>query len=141
MAFGLSAKTLLEKDKNRDAFYEWDKVDKALGSRSPCGTSRSKTCPRDIGLYGHREALGSPQSGTRAIPDGKDPALLKEEKLISSSARCPWAAMRSEGIANIPGQHRGLQLVAKHDGKETIKITSTAAFEKLLPKAKPAAKK
>src|SRR4051812_8744329 len=72
-------KTLLEKDKNRDAFNEWDKVDKALGIKVAARNISLKDMPEGtldfiviVKRWGRSPEVFESYSGTEKLP-----ALLK----------------------------------------------------------------
>src|SRR5829696_7946135 len=72
-------KTLLEKDKDRDAFYEWDKVDKALGIRVAAKNVSFKDLPEGtldytviVKRWGRSPELFESYTGTEKLP-----AMLK----------------------------------------------------------------
>jgi len=139
--FRLSAqKTLLEKDKNRDAFYQWDKVDKALGLK----VAAKNVSLKDLGegtldytvivkRWGQVPEVLESYTGTEKLPP-----ILKGGEINLIVGKVPMGGWEnSSNRKQFQDSIEGWQVVVKHDGKETIKITSTGSFEKLLPKAKP----
>jgi hypothetical protein len=134
-------KTLLDKANNRDAFYAWDKVEKALGLKVAAKNISFKELPEGsleyvviVKRWGHTPELFESYSGSEKLP-----ALGKSGEANLIIGKVPiggWetTSNRKQFVDSI----EGWQVIARHDGKETIKLTSTASFEKLLTKAKPA---
>ncbi len=133
-------KTLLDKANNRDAFYAWDKVDKALGLKVAAKNISFKDLPEGtleyvviVKRWGHRPELFESYSGSEKLP-----ALAKSGEVNLVIGKVPLGGWEtSSNRKEFADTIEGWQVIAKHGGKETIKIVSTAAFEKLLPKAKP----
>ena len=133
-------KTLLEKDKDRDQFYEWDKVEKALGLKVAARNISFKDLPEGtleytviVKRWGRTPELFESYTGSEKLP-----ALVKGAEANLTIARVPLGGWEIGGNRKqFQDSIEGWQVIAKHGGAETIKITSTAAFEKLLPKAKP----
>jgi hypothetical protein len=136
-------KTVLERDKDRDAFYAWDKVDKALGLKvsgknisfkeMPEGTLEYKVVVR---RWGHSPTLYHSYSGTEKVPPLKTGATFD---LVTGKVKM--------GGWEIGGNRKryqdtleGWEIIVKHGGLETIRLTSTAEFAKVSAKAKPGPK-
>jgi hypothetical protein len=133
-------KTQLDKQNNKDVFYEWDKVEKALGLKVAARNISFKDLPEGtleytviVKRWGRTPELYENFSGTE-----KFPALIKSAEANLVVGKVPlggWEtnSNRKEFMDSI----EGYQVIVKHDGKETVKIVSNAAFAKLLPKTKP----
>ncbi len=136
-------KTVLERGKDREAFTYWDKVDKALGLKVYGRNISLKDLPEGtldyiviVRRWGYSPARYDSYRGSE-----KFPALIKGAETNLTVGQVPLGGY--EGLSNrkqYQDSIEGWQIIVKHDGKETLKITSTAAFDKLLPKAKPGAK-
>lgn len=133
-------KTLLEKSKDRDAFYQWDKVDKALGIKVFARNISIKDFPEGtldyvviVKRWGHTPYVYESYSGSEKLG-----ALLKGAETTLTVAKVP---IRGYEIGGNRKQYQdsveGWRLTVKHEGKETITITSTNSFDKLLARAKP----
>jgi len=132
--------TLLEKEKDRDAFDQWDKVDKALGIKVAARNVSFKDLPEGtleyvviVKRWGHSPELLESYTGTEKLP-----ALAKSAEINLTVGKVPMSGYEIGGNRKqFQDSIEGWQIIVKHEGKETIRITSTSSFEKLLPKAKP----
>ena len=138
-----ATKITLEKDKDRDAFDQWDKVDKALGLRVTARNMSFKDMPEGtveciviVKRWGRSPELLESYSGREKLP-----ALLKGTEANLTIGKVPMSGYEIGGNRKqFQDSIEGWQVIAKHEGKETVRITSTNTFEKLLKKAKPAGK-
>ena len=136
-------KTQLEKGKDKDAFYEWDKVEKALGLKVAAKNVSFKDLPEGtieytvlVKRWGQTPDLIHNYSGTEKLAALKAGA---EANLIVG--KVPLGGWEIGGNRKqFSDSIEGWQIVVKHDGKETIKLTSTGSFEKYLKIAKPGPK-
>ena len=137
-------KTLLEKSKDRDAFHQWDKVDKALGlkvagknvsfSDLPEGTLEYTVI---VKRWGHTPERFESYTGTE-----KFPALKRGDDANLTVGMVPMSGYEIGGNRKqFQDSIEGWRITVTHGDVETIKITSTSTFEKLLGKAKPGRKK
>ena len=135
-------KTTLEKDKDRDAFYDWDKVDKALGLKVAAQNVSFKDMPEGtlsfvviVKRWGRIPEVFESYSGTVKLP-----ALVKGAEANLTVGKVPLSGYEAGGNRKqFQDTIEGWQIIVKHAGVETIKLTSTGTFEKLQHKAKPAA--
>jgi hypothetical protein len=133
-------KTVLDKETNRDAFDQWDKVDKALGLKVAAVNTSFKDLPEGtleytviVKRWGRSPELYESYTGTE-----KFPALIKGADANLVVGKVPMSGYEIGGNRKqFQDSIEGWQVIVKHADKETIKLTSTAAFVKLLPKAKP----
>lgn len=133
-------KTLLEKDKERGAGYYYDTVSKALGLKIAARNTSFKDFPEGtleytvlVKRWGYNPARIEKYSGTEAIP-----ALRKGAEANLTVARVPLGGYEAGGNrTRYQDSIEGWQVIAKHNGAETIKITSTSDFEPMLKKAEP----
>src|SRR5829696_5990000 len=84
-------KTLLEKEKDRDAFDQWDKVDKALGIKIAARNVSFKDLPEGaleyiviVKRWGHTPEILESYSGTE-----KFPALIKSAEANMTVGKVP----------------------------------------------------
>ncbi len=130
-------KTMLDSEKNRDQFYDWDKVKKAYALRCdikntsfndlPAGTLRWTVILKKWGrndLYyrykGEEEFPALPRGKTIEMIVGKIP--IEGYEMNNS---------RSEYVDSI----EGYQVVILHERKETIAFVSPSSFKRLDEKA------
>ena len=133
-------KTLLEKSKDRDAFNQWDKVEKALGIKAVVQNISLKSIPEGsieyiviVKRWGRTPTAYEKYQGTEKVP-----ALLTGAKADLTLAKVPLGGYEIGGNRKqFQDSIEGWQLTITHEGKETVKLTSTSSFEKLLAKAKP----
>jgi hypothetical protein len=139
--FRLTAqKTLLEKGKDQDAFYQWDKVDKALGIKVAAKNVSLKDLPEGtieytviVKRWGRVPEVLESYTGTEKLP-----ALLKGGEANLIVGKVPLGGWETNSNRKeFQDSIEGWRVVAKHGDKETVKVTSTSSFEKLLAKAKP----
>ncbi len=136
-------KVTLEKDKDKDAFDQWDKVKKALGIKVAARNISFKDMPEGtleyvviVKRWGQQPELLESYTGSEKLP-----ALLKGADVNLTIGKVPMSGYEIGGNRKeFSDSIEGWQVIANHEGKQTVKITSTAAFEKLLTKAKPARK-
>ncbi len=136
-------KTVLEKDTQRDNSAYWDHVEKALGLKVAARNVSFKDLPEGtveycviVRRWGHSPALYQSYSGTEKLP-----ALLKGAESNLTIGKVPMKGYESGGNRKqYQDTIEGWQIVAKHSGTETVRITSTSSFDKLLAKAKPGPK-
>jgi hypothetical protein len=133
-------KTLLEKTSDRDSDAYWEKVDKALGLKTMLQNVSLKAMPEGsmeyiviVKRWGHTPTLYEKYEGTEKVP-----ALLAGGKAELTVAKVPIAGYEAGGNRKLyQDSVEAWQIKVSHEGKETVKLTSTSAFEKLLAKAKP----
>jgi hypothetical protein len=134
-------KTLLERDKDRDAFYGWDKVNKALGLKVAAKNISLKELPEGslefkiiVKRWGHR----NPELFESYVGTEKFPALAKSGETNLVVAKVPMGGWETtSGRKDYVDTVEGYEIVVRHADKETIRIKSTAGFDKLAAKAKP----
>jgi hypothetical protein len=133
-------KTLLEKNKDRDNSPYWDTVDKALGLKVNVRNVSLKDMPEGtleyiviVKRWGSSPTRYESYTGTEKLP-----ALTKSAEANLTVAKVALGGYEGAGYGKYyQDTIEGWQLIAKHDGKETLKLQSTSSFDKLLPKAKP----
>ena len=134
-------KTLLEKNKDRDGSPYWDTVDKALGLKVNIRNVSFKDIPEGtlehiviVKRWGSSPVRYESFTGTDNLPP-----LGKSAEANLTVGKVALGGYEGLGYNNKYYQDsiEGWQLIAKHDGKVTIKLTSTSSFDKLLAKAKP----
>lgn len=133
-------KTLLEKEKNRDQFYTWDKVAKALGLKVNARNISFKDMPEGVlefnvivKRWGRSTEVFESYTGTEKLP-----LLLKGAEANLVVGKVPIGGWESSGNRKeFQDSIEGWQVKITHDGKETIKITSNQDFEKVAKKATP----
>lgn len=138
-----ATKVTLEKDKDRDAFYQWDKVEKALGLKLTARNISLKDFPAGTIEYTVLVRRWGRENETIESYTGEDklPVLLKGKDVTLTVGKVPLGGWEnSSNRKQFQDSIEGWQLIAKHDGKETVKISSGASFDKMLPKATPARK-
>ena len=136
-------KTVLERDKDRDAFYMWDKVDKALGLKVSAKNVSFKEMPEGtleytvvVRRWGHSPTLYHRYTGTEKLP-----ALKTGGSADLTTGKVKMGGWESSGNRKqYQDSLEGWEIVVKHGGLETIRLTSTAEFAKLNAKAKPGPK-
>lgn len=136
-------KVTLDKDKDKDAFDQWDKVKKALGLKVAARNTSFKDMPEGtleyvvlVKRWGRVPEVIESYTGSEKLP-----ALLKGADVNLTIGKVPMSGWEIGGNKKqFSDSIEGWQIVASHEGKQTVKITSTAAFEKLLAKATPARK-
>ena len=134
-------KVLLEKDKDRDAFDQWDKVEKALGLKVVARNVSFKDLPEGtleytviVKRWGRTPEFFESYSGSEKLP-----ALVKGAETNLTVGKVPMSGYEVGGNRKqFQDTIEGWQVVVKHGATETIKIASTSSFDKLLPKAKAA---
>lgn len=140
--FRLSAqKTLLEKEKDRNAFSQWDRVEKALGIKVVAQNVSLTDLPEGTLYYsvivkrwGSSPAIYENYTGTEKLP-----ALSRGAEANLTIGKVPLNGYESgSNRKQYQDSIEGWQIIARHGETETIKITSTSSFEKLLSKATPA---
>ena len=135
-------KTVLENETSRQG-YSLKKVDKALGLKVNGRNIALKDLPEgtlDYTIIVRRWGY-SPDRYESYTGSEKFSALIKGAETNMTVGEVPLGGYDNLGSRKqYQDSIEGWQIIEKHDGKETIKLTSTAAFEKLLPKAKPGTK-
>lgn len=136
-------KTVLERETDRDSFLYWEKVEKALALKVSATNLSFKEKPDGtlsyiviVKRWGSSPTRYERFSGTEAFP------LLKAgAKSDLKVGKVPLGGY--EGGTNRKQYQdtiEGWQVTVKHGDAETIKVTSTASFDKLNAKAKDAVK-
>ena len=136
-------KTVLEREKDRDAFVQWDKVQKALGLKVSARNISFNELPEGtidyvviVRRWGQIPAAYESYSGSEKLP-----ALPKGAEVNVTVGKVPLGGYELSGNRKqYQDSIEGWQIIAKHGAVETVKITSTSSFDKLLAKAKPAKK-
>ncbi|HEX8312197.1 MAG TPA: hypothetical protein VF614_12815, partial [Chthoniobacteraceae bacterium] len=139
----LVQKTTLEREKDRDAFYQWDKVDKALALRVSAKNISFKEMEEGTVSYtvivkrwGYTPIKYDRHSSSEPFP-----ALKAGAEKDLKIGKVPIGGYEIGGNRKqFQDSIEGWQVVVKHGDKETIKLTSTASFDKLNERAKDAAK-
>lgn len=133
-------KTLLEKNKDRDNSAYWDTVDKAIGLKVNARNVSLADMPEGtvdyiviVKRWGY-----SPDKLESFTGSEKLPALVKSAEANLTVGKVAIGGYEAGGNRKqYQDTIEAWRIIVKHDGKETLKITSTSAFDKLLPKAKP----
>lgn len=136
-------KTVLENESSRQGSSPMQRVEKSLGLKVNGRNISLKDLPEgtlDYTIIVRRWGY-SPDRYESYVGSEKFPALVK-----GAETNLTVGEVAVRGYDNLGARKQyqdsieGWQILVKHEGKETIKLTSTAAFQKLLPKAKPAPK-
>jgi len=131
-------KTVLDRSKDRDAFGDWARVEKALALKviatntsmtdMPEGTI---TCTIVVRRWGHSPPLYEAYTDTQPFPPLK----------ASAEARLTLGKVKMSGYETTNNRREfqdsieGWQIVVKHGDVETLKMTSTSEYDKLLGEA------
>ncbi len=134
-------KTVLEKEKDRGNSSYYDTVSKALGLKVAARNISFKDLPEGtldyivlVKRWGRMPVLIEKYTGSETLP-----ALAKGAEANLTIAKVPLSGYETGGNrTQYQDSIEGWQVIAKHAGAETIKITSTSAFDALLKKAKAA---
>ncbi len=136
-------KTVLESETSRPGYSSLQRVAKALGLKVNGRNISFKDLPEgtlDYTIIVRRWGY-SPDRYESYTGSEKFAALVKGAETNMTVGEVPLGGYDNLGSRKqYQDTIEGWQIVVKHDGKETFKLTSTAAFDKLLPKAKPGAK-
>jgi hypothetical protein len=136
-------KTVLERDKDHDPYYRWDEVNKVLG----LNVALKNVSMNDMGegeieyvilvkRWGYNPARIERYKGAEKLP-----ALTKSEETKLKLGRAAIGGY--EGNLNrkrYQDNIEGWQVVVKHNGTETIRLSAPGAFEELDKKASDAPK-
>ena len=132
-------KTVLDRTKDREAFYDWAQVNKALALKVDATNTSltdmpegSITCTIVVKRWGHTPALFEKYTDTQSFPPLR----------ASAEARLTIGKVKMSGYETSANRREfqdsieGWQIVVKHGGKETLKMTSTSEYDKLVGEAK-----
>jgi hypothetical protein len=133
-------KTVLEKDTTRGPSYYYDSVSKALGLKVNARNISFKDLSEGtleyivlVQRWGYSPPRIEKYTGTEPLP-----ALRKGAEANLTVGRVPLGGYEAGGNrTRYQDSIEGWQIIAKHNGAETIKITSTSGFEPMLKKAVP----
>jgi hypothetical protein len=134
------SKTTLDRDTGRNEFYDWDRVDKALGLK--CEIKNTGIHPRDAGelkyavvvkRWGYGPARYERYEGTETLA-----ALKPAEDTKMTVGKVPLGGYESHyNRKQFMDSIEAWQVVILHSGTETISAKSTS-FDKLYEKSQPA---
>jgi hypothetical protein len=132
-------KTVLDRTKDRAAFVGWDRVEKALGLKvSAKNVSMKEKASGTIEYavvvkkYNYSPLTLHKYTGTEPFP-----ALKPSAEANLTIGKVPMSGYNAGGNRKeYQDSIEGWQVVVKHEGVETLKITSTGDFAKLLARAK-----
>ena len=131
-------KTTLERDKDRDGSSYWDRVEKALGLKVSAKNVSMKEMPEGtidstviVKRWGYSPPKIERYSSTEKLPPLKPGA---EANVVSGKVAI--GGYERGGDKRYQDSIEAWQVIVKHNGTETCKITSTGTFEKLNARAK-----
>lgn len=132
-------KTVLDRTKDRDAFGDWDKVKKALALKVEATNTSMKDMPEGtisctiiVKRWGY-DMRFEKYSDTQPFPPLKTSAQTRLTIGKVKMSGYETSANRREFQDTI----ESWQIVVKHNGVETLKMSANAEFDKLVKSAKP----